>query len=110
MSNLWECHEGTFQVRMYAYEHNSQPFSELKVSPHKIVLHTQPRVPPTFDLNLNRNTSKVCISKYCSQLPEHSHYDKTDINSSFREFFQNPFHNFCFVPGQGHLFKGNKLF
>ena len=69
-----------FQVHMYAYAHNSQPPTELNVSPHEIVFHTQPRIPLTFDLNLNRNTTKTCISQYCSQLPEHSHYDKTDLN------------------------------
>ena len=69
-----------FQVHMYAYAHNSQPLSELSISPHEIVFHTRPRIPLTFDLNLNRDTSKTCISRYCSQLPEHSHYDKSDLN------------------------------
>ena len=82
-----------FQVHMYAYAHNSQPLSELNVSPHEIVFHTKPRIPLTFDLNLNRNTSKTCISEYCSLLPEHSHYDKTDLNPFFIEFFQSLFHN-----------------
>ena len=71
-------------------EHNSQPLSELNVSPHEIVLHTQPRIPPTFDLNLNRNTSKLCISKYCSQLPEHSLYDKTDLYLFFYRILPKP--------------------
>ena len=82
-----------FQVHMYAYAHNSQPLSELNVSPHEIVFHTKPRIPLKFDLNLNRNTFKTCISKNCSQLPEHSHYDKTDLNPFFIEFFQSLFHN-----------------
>ena len=68
-----------FQVHMYAYAHNSQPLSELSISPHEIVFHTRPRITLTFDLNLNRDTSKTCISRYCSQLPEHSHYDKSDL-------------------------------
>ena len=72
-----------FQVHMYAYAHNSQPLSELNISPHEIVFHTRPRKPLTFDLNLTRDTSKPCISRYCSQLPEHSHYDKTDLNPFF---------------------------
>ena len=72
-----------FQVHIYAYAHNSQPLSELNVSPHEIVFHTRPRVPLTFALNLTRDTSKTCISRYCSQLPEHSHYDKTDLNPFF---------------------------
>ena len=79
-----------FQVHMYACAHNSQPLSELNVSPHEILFHAQPRIHITFDLNLNRNTSKTCISKYCSQLPEHSHYDKTVLNSFFYRTFSKP--------------------
>ena len=72
-----------FQVHMYAYAHNSQPLSELNSSPLESVFHTRHMIPLTFDLNLNRETFKACISKYCSQLPEHSHYDKTDLNPFF---------------------------
>ena len=79
-----------FQVHMYAYAHNSQPLSELNVSPHEIVFHTRPRIPLTFDLNLNRDTSKTCISRYCSPLPEHSHYDKTDLNPFFYRPLSKP--------------------
>ena len=82
-----------FQVDMYAYAHNSQPLSELNVSAHEIVFHTRPRIPLTFDLNLTRDTSKARISRYCSQLPEHSHYDKTDLNPFFTELSRNPFHS-----------------
>ena len=42
-----------FQVHMYAYAHNSQPLSELNVSPREIDFHTQPKIPLIFDLNLN---------------------------------------------------------
>ena len=79
-----------FQVHMYAYAHNSQPLPELNVSPHEIVFHTQPRIPLTFDLNLNCNTSNTCISKHCSQLPEQSHYDKTDLNPFFYRTLSKP--------------------
>ena len=79
-----------FQVHMYAYAHNSQPLSELNISPHEIVFHTRPRIPLTFDLNLNLDTSKTCISRYCSQLPEHSHYDKPDINPFFYKTLSKP--------------------
>ena len=72
-----------FQVHMYAYAHNSKPLSELNIPPHEIVFQTRPRIPLTFDLNLNRDTSKTCISRYCSQLPAHSHYDKSDLNPFF---------------------------
>ena len=79
-----------FQVHLYAYAHNSQPLSELNVSPHEIVFHTRPRMPLTFDLNLNRDNSKTCISRYCSQLPEHSHYDKSDLNPFFYSTLSKP--------------------
>ena len=64
--------------------------SELNVSPHEIVFHTRPRIPLTFDLNLTRDTSKTCISRYCSQLPEHSHYDKSDLNPFFHRTLSKP--------------------
>ena len=79
-----------FQVHMYAYAHNSQPLSELSISPHEIVIHTRPRIPLTFDLNLNRDTSKTCISRYCSQLPEQSHYDKSDLIPFFNKTLSKP--------------------
>ena len=79
-----------FHVHMYAYAHNSQPLSELNNSPHEIVFHTRPKIPLTFDLNLNRDTSKICISRYCSQLPEHSHYDKSDLNPFFYRTLSKP--------------------
>ena len=79
-----------FQVHMYAYAHNSQPISELNVSPYEIVFHTRPRIPLTFDLNLNRNNSKTCISHFCSQLPEHSQYDKPDLNPFLYKILSKP--------------------
>ena len=79
-----------FQVHIYAYAQNSQPLSELNVSPHEIVFHTQPRIPRTFDLNLDRKTSKTCISTYCSKLPPHSHYEKTDLNPFFCKTLSKP--------------------
>ena len=79
-----------FQVHMYAYAHNSQPLSELIISPLEIVFHTRSRIPLTFDLYLTRETSKICVSRYCSQLPEHSHYDKTDLNPFFYRTLSKP--------------------
>ena len=75
---------------MYAYAHNSQPLSELNVSPHEIVFHTRPRIPLTCDLNLTRDTSKTCISRYYSQLPEHSRFDKSDLIPFFYKTLSKP--------------------
>ena len=82
-----------FQVHMFAYAHNSQPLPEIIVSPDETVFHKRPRTPLIFDLNLNRNTSKTCISQCCSQLLEHSHYNKTDLNLFFTKPFQHLFSN-----------------
>ena len=71
---------------MYAYAHNS----ELKISTREIVVHTRPRISLSFDLNLTRDTSKTCLSRYCSQLPELSHYDKTDLNQFFYRTLSKP--------------------
>ena len=79
-----------FQVHMYAYAHNSHPLSDLNISPQEIVFHTRPRIPLTFDSNLNRNTPKQCNLKYCSQLPEHSHNDKTDLKPFFYRTLSKP--------------------
>ena len=62
----------------------------LNVSPHKIVFHTRPGILLTFDINLTRDTSKTCISRYCSQLPEHSLYDKSDLNPFFYRTLSKP--------------------
>ena len=78
------------QVHMYAYARNSQPISELNVSSYQVVFHTRPKIPLTFDLNLNRNSSNTCISQYCTQLPEHSHYDNTDLNLFFYKTLSKP--------------------
>ena len=74
------------QVHMYTYAHTSQPISELNISPHEIVFHTRPRIPLTFDLHL----TKICNSRYCSQLPEPSHYDKTDPKPFFYRTLSKP--------------------
>ena len=41
-------------------------------------------------MNLNRNKNNTCISQYCSQLPERSHYDKTDLNPFFYKTLSKP--------------------
>ena len=71
----------------WAHEVHMYAFAQY-VSPQKLVFHIRPRISLTFDLNLNRNKHNTYISQYCSQLPEHSHYDKTDLNPFF---LQNTF-------------------
>ena len=82
-----------FQVHMYAYAHNSQPLSELNVSPHEIVFHTRPRIPLTFDLNLTRDTSKHVFTVIVLNF-QNIHIMTNQILTYFSiEHSQNPFHN-----------------
>ena len=78
------------QVHMYAYAHNSQPFSELNLSPHEIVFHTIPRIPTNFELNLQRDTYRNCTSQYCQDLPLHTHYYKSNLNPFFNKISPKP--------------------
>ena len=59
----------SFQTQIYAYAHNTTPFSQLKLSPYQIVFHTHPRIPLTFSLNLPRDSSNTCIASYCDSSP-----------------------------------------
>ena len=82
-----------FQVHMYAYAHNSQPLSELNVSPHEIVFHTRARLPLTFDLNLTRDTSKHVFPVIVLNF-QNIHIMTNQILTRFSsEHFQNTFHN-----------------
>ena len=56
------------EVHMYAYAHNSQPLSELNLSPYEIVLHTVPRIPINFELNLQRDTYRNCTYSILSRI------------------------------------------
>ena len=75
---------------MYAYAHNSQPLSELNLSPYEIVFQTKPSIPINFDLNLQRDTYRNCTSQYCQDLPLHQHYDKSNLNPFFHKKISKP--------------------
>ena len=79
------------QVHMYAYAHNSQPLSELNLSPYETVFHTIPKTPINFELNLQRDTYRNCTSKFCQNLPLHTHYDKSNLNPFFHKILSKPF-------------------
>ena len=49
----------SIQVHMCAYAHNSQPRSEIKLSPYEIVFHTIPRNPINFELNIQRDLLEI---------------------------------------------------
>ena len=66
------------QVHMYAYAHNSQPLSELNLSPYEIVFHTISKIPINFELNLQRDTYRNYTSQYCQDLPLHTHNEKSN--------------------------------
>ena len=75
---------------MYAYAHNSQPLSEIKLSPYEIVFHTIPRIPINFELNLQRDTYRNGTSQYCQDLPLHTHYAKLYLNPFLHKILSKP--------------------
>ena len=75
---------------MYAYAHNSHSISELNRSPYEIVIHTIPRIPIKFELNLQRDTYKTCTFQFCHNLPLHTHYDKSNLNPFFHKILSKP--------------------
>ena len=78
------------QVHMYAYAHNSQPLSEVNLSPYEIVFHTIPKIPINFEHNLQRETYRNCTSQYCQDLPLHTHFDKSNLNPFFHNILSKP--------------------
>ena len=78
------------QVHMYAYAHNLHSLSELNLSPCEIVIHTIPRIPINFELNLQRDTYRSCTSHYCQNLPLHTHNEKSNLNHFFHKIFSKP--------------------
>ena len=75
---------------MYAYTHNSRPIPELNLSPYEIVFHTIPRIPINFELNLQRDIYRNCISQYCQALPLHTQYKKSNLNPFFLKILSKP--------------------
>ena len=80
---------GSTQVHMYVYAHNSKPFSELNLSPYEIVFHTITRIPINFELNLQRDTYRNCTSQYCQDLPL-TQYEKSNLNPFFHRILAKP--------------------
>ena len=50
----------------------------------------QLRVPLNFQLSLSRKSFRECTEQNCSELPLHSHYQSTDLNSFFRSIMLKP--------------------
>ena len=80
-----------FQVHMYAYAHNSQPLSELSISPHEIVFHTRPRIPLTFDLNLTETPLKHVFHAIALNFQNTPTIINQILTHFFIKHFQNPF-------------------
>ena len=74
---------------MYAYAQNSQPLSELNISPHEIVFHTRPRMPLTFDLNLGIPLKHV-VHAIVPNFQNILFMTKTDLNPFFYRTLSKP--------------------
>ena len=101
------------QVHMYAYAHNSQPLSELNLSPNEIVFFTIPRIPISFDFNLRRDTYRNCTSQYCQDSPLHAHYDRSNLKPFFQDLIKtkstmNSGYFNCYDTNLSHSIRKNK--
>ena len=74
---------------MYAFAHNSQTLSAPNVSPQESFINDLEYLYLSIKI-FNRNKNNTCISQNCSQLPEHSHYEKTDLNPFFYKTLSKP--------------------
>ena len=79
----------SFQTQMYAYAHNTTPLSQLKRSPHQTVFHKHPRIPLTFSINLNCDSSKTCVATNFNSLHPYTHYCDQDRNPFFHSLLNN---------------------
>ena len=56
----------------------------------KKIFLTQPHIPLIFQKISSRNPFRDGTAQYCSDLPSHSHYQPSDINSLFKSIMMKP--------------------
>ena len=66
--------------------------TSLKIQLHSIFpsrnrFHTEPQTPLPFDLHLYLGNNNICISNYCSQLPEHFQFTDRTLRKFLPQWF-----------------------
>ena len=60
----------------------------LEKTPYEIVLGTKPQIPMSLKLGLYRNKHKLCCSKFCGNIPSHSHSENSLKNELLDNLLQ----------------------
>ena len=72
----------------FAFAHNTSVNYTTGKTPYEIVFGTKPQIPMSLKLGLYRNKHKLCCSKFCENLPPHSHSDNSLKNELLDNLLQ----------------------
>ena len=72
----------------FAFAHNTSVNYTTGKTPYEIVFGTKPQIPMSLKLGLYRNKHKLCCSKFCENLPSHSHSDNSLKNELLDNLLQ----------------------
>ena len=71
-----------------AFAHNTSVNYTTGKTPYEIVFGTKPQIPMSLKLGLYRNKHKLCCSKFCGNLPSHSHSENSLKNELLDNLLQ----------------------
>ena len=72
----------------FAFAHNTSVNYTTGKTPYEIVFGTKPQIPMSLKLGLYRNKHKLCCSKFCENLPSHSHSENSLKNELLDNLLQ----------------------
>ena len=72
----------------FAFAHNTSVNYRTGKIPYEIVFGTKPQIPISLKLGLYRNKHKLCCSKFCENLPSHSHSENSLKNELLDNLLQ----------------------
>ena len=75
----------------FAFAHNTSVNFTTGKTPYEVVFGAKPQIPMSLKLGLYRNKHKICCSKFCTDLPPHTHNEKSTKNEVSRNY---SVHNF----------------
>ena len=72
----------------FVFAHNTSVNYNTGKIPYEIVFGTKPQIPMSLMLGLYRNKHKLCCSKFCENLPSHSHSENSLKNELLDNLLQ----------------------
>ena len=79
---------GSSLVPKFAFAHNTSVNYTTGKTPYEVVFGTKPQIPMSLKLGLYRNKHKLCCSKFCENLPSHSHSENSLKNELLDNLLQ----------------------